>query len=104
MNPEDATVTHTKHPSPTKKNVQQAGPSTGMRLWMVTLRDPRKHRERKVWVTELIALATSARGAELVARRELPALFAYEPRVHVEALPHHTVKHLTYQAEPRRGE
>ncbi len=82
----------------------QAAPSTGMRLWMVTLREPRKHRERKVWVTELIALATSARGAELVARREFPALFADGPRIHVEALPRHTVKHLTYQAEPRKDE
>jgi hypothetical protein len=91
-------------PSNALENEKQSAPNTGMRLWMVTLREPRRHRERKVWVTEVIALATSARGAWRAARREYPALFACEPNVHVEALPNHTVKHLTYQADPRKGE
>jgi len=104
MDRTETAASHPKHASANRNRTTQAAPSTGMRLWMVTLREPRKHRERKVWVTELIALATSARGAELVARREFPALFTYGPHVHVEALPRHTVKHLTYQAEPRRDE
>jgi hypothetical protein len=67
---------------------------------MVHLREPRHHRERKVWVTEVIALATTARGAELVVRRQMPQLFAYEPSVRVEPVSGHAVKQLTYQADP----
>src|SRR5512133_2365322 len=83
-----------------RKAEKPAAPNTGMRLWMVHLRDPRRHRERKVWVTEVIALATTARGAELVVRRQLPQLFAYEPSVRVDPVSGHAVKHLTYQADP----
>ncbi|HSQ04229.1 MAG TPA: hypothetical protein VLN59_09345 [Burkholderiales bacterium] len=99
-----ASHAHAEHAPAKKSKAGQAAPATGMRLWLVTLRDPRKHRERKVWVTEVIALATTARGAEYVTRRELPRLFTYDPSVHVEALPHHVVKHLSYQADPRPGE
>jgi hypothetical protein len=82
------------------KAAKAAAPNTGMRLWMVHLREPRHHRDRKVWVTEVIALATTARGAELVVRRQMPQLFAYEPSVRVEPVSGHAVKHLTYQADP----
>ncbi|MGE5526310.1 MAG: hypothetical protein ACM3SS_21560 [Rhodospirillaceae bacterium] len=79
-------------------------PNTGMKLWIVRLRDPRHHRERKVWVTEVIAMATTEKGAELVVRRQQPTLFAYDPNVTVERVHGHTVKHLTYQADPMADE
>lgn len=75
-----------------------------MKFCLVRLRDPRHVRERKVWVTEVVAMATTGRGAELVVRRQQPALFAYHPTVIVERVHGHTVKHLTYQADPMGGE
>lgn len=82
------------------KKQKSVSPKTGMKLWLVRLRDPRHHRERKVWMTEVVALATTERGAELVVRREQPTLFAYDPSVSVEPIMGHAIKHLTYQAAP----
>ena len=84
----------------TKKEGTHRALKTGMRLWMVQLKEPRRYRERKVWVTDVIALATSSLGAEHAARRELPHLFTYNPSVHVEPFSGHAVKHLAYQTDP----
>lgn len=49
-------------------------------------------------------MATTEKGAELAVRRQQPTLFAYDPNVTVEPVHGHTVKHLTYQADPMADE
>lgn len=72
--------------------------STRMLLWRLVLTDPKGHRERKHWVTEMVVLATTARGAELTARREEPLAFRYDPSVEVERHARRVVTTLTYRA------
>lgn len=73
---------------------------TGMRLWTVTVTEPRYKGDRKRWRHEYLAVATSARGAEFAVRQEHPSAFQYNGTdVDVEEFEARTLKHLEYKVD-----
>lgn len=81
---------------------QHTRTSVYMSLWRVTVTEPKGHRERKTWRSELIAMATTEGGALRRAREEFPHLFRNDSRVEVEKHPSYVIEHLVYRVGPPR--
>ena len=71
--------------------------SVYMSLWRITVTEPKGHRQRKAWRSELIAMATTEGGALRRAREEFPQLFTTGADIAVEKHAGYVVQHLVYR-------
>ena len=77
--------------------------SNWMRLWKITVTEPKEFRAQLLWRTELIAQSTTKGGAERVAKKELPDLFRDGASITIEPINGYVVKHIVYRVKPQNG-
>jgi hypothetical protein len=78
-------------------NNEHSPTSNYMRLWRVTVTEPKGYRQRKAWRTEFIAMSTSESGAVAAVKREHPTLFREGATSDVDTIKGVTVEKVTYR-------
>ena len=74
--------------------------SNWMRLWKLTVTEPKEFRAHLVWRVELLVQSTTKGGAERAARKEFPDLFRDGATIVTEPINSYVVKHLEYRVKP----
>ena len=74
--------------------------SNWMRLWKLTVTEPKQFRAHLVWRIELIVQSTTKGGAERAARKEFPDAFRDGATIVTEPINSYVVKHLEYRVKP----